>query len=94
MLDDFLGSILYSHNNPQGTYLTGEKSQSFKMVSEVAKVYRQKESEPGVPGSTLQLTFKEEATVLAGPFLAFFLIPSVTWIKPFARCLLSGTCFV
>lgn len=64
------------------------------MWSEVAQVYGQKESELAEPGSMLQLTFKEEATVLAAFFLAFFLIPSVTQMKPFAHSLLSGTRFV
>ena len=63
------------------------------MLSEVAQVCGQKESEAEAPGFMLQLAFEEEATVLVTFSLAFFLI-SVTQMKSFAHCLLSGTFFV
>ena len=63
------------------------------MLSAVAQVCGQKESEPEAPGFTLQLPFEEEATVLV-TFLAFFLISSVTQMKSSAHCLLSGAFFV
>ena len=64
------------------------------MLSEVAQVCGQKESEPEAPGFMLQLAFEEEATVLVTFSLAFSLISSVTQMKSFAHCLLSGTFFV
>ena len=85
--------IFYSHNNLRGIYLTDEKCWSFEMLTEVAQVYGQKESEPEAPGFMLQLAFEEQATVLVTFFLAFFLIPSVTQMKSFAHCLFSGTFF-
>lgn len=90
MLDDLQCIILYSHNNLWGTFYREEKQRLWDAEKSGQSLWGEK-IELGVLGFTLQLAFEEEAIVLDGLFLAFFLIPCLIQIKPFAHCLLSET---
>lgn len=91
MLDDLQCIILYSHNNLWGTFYREEKQRLWDAEKSGQSLWGGGKIELGVLGFTLQLAFEEEAIVLDGLFLAFFLIPCLIQIKPFAHCLLSET---